>query len=174
MGFGVPPKLIFVKVTPVILVAAFATVLTAGQQSAPSRSPSEAPSGSSKSLDFDYFKSRVEPIFLKRRSVDHGRCYSCHEKSKHSSGFRLETLPAANGSWTEDQSRRNFQVVTPLVVPGAPMSSVFLLRPLAPEAGGDAVRIHSGGRQFESQNDADWQTVAEWIRGAKASGSSLR
>jgi YVTN family beta-propeller protein len=36
---------------------------------------------------------------------------------------------------------------------------------LAPESGGDA--FHSGGRQFETQNDPDWLTLAEWVRGAE-------
>jgi YVTN family beta-propeller protein len=39
---------------------------------------------------------------------------------------------------------------------------LLLLHPLAPEAGGDA--FHSGGRQFESQNDPDWLTIADWVR----------
>ena len=50
--------------------------------------------------------------------------------------------------------------------------SRFPHHPLAPEAGGDAERFHSGGRQFESQDDPDFQTIAQWIREGEAAGSS--
>ena len=36
------------------------------------------------------------------------------------------------------------------------------MHPLAPEAGGDP--FHSGGRQFDSQNDPAWLVMAEWVR----------
>src|SRR6266568_4628410 len=69
------------------------------------------------------------------------------------------------------QSRRNFETVSKLVVPGAPLSSLFLLMPLVPEAGGMA-DTHQGGRQFASQDDSDWKNMEAWVRGQKASGSS--
>ena len=115
-------------------------------------------------LDYEFFKTRVEPIFLKKKP-DHARCYVCHEGANHP--FRLAKLSPGNTTWTEEESRRNFQTVSNLVTPGDPLSSMLLLHPLAPEAGGDP--FHSGGRQFESQNDPDWQTLADWVRGRKAS-----
>ena len=33
------------------------------------------------SLDYDFFKSRVEPIFLKKRP-GHARCYVCHSEQR--------------------------------------------------------------------------------------------
>ena len=117
---------------------------------------------SAQSLDYEIFKARVEPIFLKRRA-GHARCYICHAES--ATAFRLEKLPAGADFWTEEQSRKNFQVVFRLVVPGNPASSRILIHPLAPEAGGDA--NHNGGRQFENKDDPDWKTLAEWVRGAK-------
>jgi hypothetical protein len=142
----------------------FAAAQTAGAPAA------QAASASPLALDFEFFKTRVEPIFLERRSADHARCYACHVKSKHRRGFRLEMLSPGSSFWTEEQSRRNFQVVSQLVVPGAPLSGLFPSLPLAPEAGGGA--FHGGGRQFASQDDPDWQTLARWVRGEKASGSS--
>jgi len=50
-----------------------------------------------------------------------------------------------------------------LVVAGDPDKSKLLLQPLAPEAGGLA--FHSGGRQFSSKDDPDWQILAQWVRG---------
>jgi YVTN family beta-propeller protein len=112
-------------------------------------------------LDFQTFRSRIEPIFLKARP-GHARCYGCH--SEYSRSFHLEKLSPGVTNWTEDQSQRNFQNILQHVVPGDPGSSRLLLHPLAPEAGGDP--FHSGGHQFQSQNDPDWLTIAEWVRGA--------
>jgi hypothetical protein len=41
-------------------------------------------------------------------------------------------------------------------------------------AGGDTAVLHGGGRQFESQDDPDWKTIAEWVKGAKLSSSAGR
>ncbi len=120
-------------------------------------------SAAEQSLDYGFFKTRVEPIFLKKRA-GHTRCYVCHE-ARSGNAFRLEKLSSGNTSWTEEQSRRNFQMVSNLVAPGDPASSRLLLLPLAPEAGGAA--FHSGGRQFASKNDPDWKILAQWISGQK-------
>jgi hypothetical protein len=111
-------------------------------------------------LDYDVFKNRVEPIFLKKRP-GHSRCYVCHAESNNA--FRLRKLSPGSQSWSEEQSQRNFQIITALVVPGEPEKSKLLLHPLAPESGGQA--FHSGGRQFSSKNDPDWKILAQWVRG---------
>lgn len=113
-------------------------------------------------LDYDYFKARVEPIFLTKRP-EHARCYVCHSES--SSAFKLEKLPEGAKFWSEEQSRRQFESISRLVVPGDPGKSLLLLRPLVPEEGGYA--YHSGGRQFESRNDPAWKTIAAWVNGAR-------
>src|SRR5207253_1150897 len=76
--------------------------------------------------------------------------------------FHLEPLSPGRDTWTDEQSRQNFETTLLEVVPGSPSESRLLLHPLAPDAGGDA--FHSGGRQFDSQNDPDWLTIADWIR----------
>ena len=118
-------------------------------------------------LDFEFFKTRVEPIFLKKRPT-HARCYVCHAES--GTGFRLERLTTGSTFWTEEQSRRNFQSVSQLVIPGDPTSSRFLMHPLAQDAGGDP--YHAGGRQFTSQDDPDWMTMAEWVRSGPAGATT--
>src|SRR6266852_4576531 len=123
-------------------------------------------SPSASALDFHVFKARIEPIFLKERP-GHARCYGCH--SEYNRSFHLEKLLPGAANWTEDQSQRNFQNILQHVVPGAPGSSTLLLHPLAPEAGGDP--FHSGGHQFQSQNDPDWLTIAEWVRRARTETS---
>ena len=128
-------------------------------------------------LDFEFFKTRVEPIFLKKRP-GHARCYLCHAglpgaevtHEGNISALRLQKLSPGSTFWTEEQSLLNFQSASLLVVPGDPTSSRLLIHPLAPDAGGD-IR-HYGGMQFASQNDPDWLTLAEWFRGLKAGGAS--
>jgi YVTN family beta-propeller protein len=119
------------------------------------------------SLDFTFYKSNVEPIFLKARS-GHARCYACHSEGNRI--FHLEKLSPDAIVWTDEQSQKNFQSAIHLVVPGNPGLSPLLLHPLAPEAGGDA--FHSGGRQFSSQNDSDWLALAEWVRGGREGSPS--
>lgn len=141
---------------------------------APVPSTAQAPSASKPALDYEFFKTRVQPIFLKKRFPDHARCYVCHETSHHNGrDFFLERLADGASAWTEEQSRANFQVVSKFVTPGNPLTSLFAIMPLAPEAGGIA-DTHQGGRQFRTQDDPDWKTIAAWIRGEKAGGSSSR
>ena len=51
-------------------------------------------------LDYEFFKSRVQPVFLEKRPT-HTRCYVCHEESNN--GFRLEKLSPGASAWTEEQ-----------------------------------------------------------------------
>jgi len=113
------------------------------------------------SLDFDFFKTRVQPIFLLKRP-GHARCYVCHSTA---TTFRLERLSTGATTWNEEQSRRNFDSVRRLVVPGDPKASRLLTHPLAPEAGGD--EFHSGGKHWDSQSDPEYKTLADWVRGVK-------
>jgi hypothetical protein len=121
-----------------------------------------AASAAEPALDYGFFKARVEPIFLKKRP-EHVRCYVCHSESNNA--FKLEKLPKGKSFWNEEQSRKQFETVSRLVVPGEPAKSRLLLQPLAPEAGGNA--YHSGGRQFASQNDPEWKILAQWVNGQK-------
>jgi YVTN family beta-propeller protein len=119
-----------------------------------------------RALDFNVFKTKIQPIFLKERP-EHARCYGCH--SEYNRAFHLEKLGAGAVDWTDDQSAQNFKNVLSLVVPGDPVSSRLLMHPLAPESGGDP--FHSGGRQFQSQNDPDWLVLAKWVRDTQTATS---
>jgi len=114
------------------------------------------------SLDFATYRSKVEPIFLKKRE-GHARCVVCHAGGNNA--FRLQPLAPGATAWTEEQSRQNFEAVSKLVRAANLMSSPILKHPLAEDAGGDI--FHSGGRQFLSQNDPDWKAIADWARGSK-------
>lgn len=154
-------------VVPIIVVAALPSARSGGAPAPQTASASSAPS-----LDYEFFKARVEPIFLKHRTEEHARCYSCHQMGRHNGGpFSLQMLPSGMSFWTEEQSRLNFEALSKVVIPGHPLSSLFLLMPLAPEAGG-AANLHQGGRQFISQDDPDWQIMKAWVNGAKLDSSS--
>jgi hypothetical protein len=113
-------------------------------------------------LDYDYYKARVEPIFLTKRP-GHARCVVCHAGANNA--FRLQQPSGKNHTWTDDESRKNFTLVSALVTPGNAEKSHLLTYPLAPEAGGSI--YHSGGRQFASRDDPQWKTIAAWVNGAK-------
>ena len=117
-------------------------------------------------LDYDFFKAKVQPIFLEKRP-GHAPCVMCHADANNM--LHLERLPSGQSSWTEEQTRKNFDTVSKIVqAADDPMAAKILLHPLAPEAGGDA--FHSGGRQFASKNDPEWKTIAAWVQGAKLAG----
>lgn len=120
-------------------------------------------------LDYDFYKARVEPIFLKKKA-GHTRCVVCH--SDNNSAFQLEHLAPGAKSYTDEQSRKNFEMVSKLVNPGEPMVSRLLMHPLAPEGGGDV--FHSGGRQFMSMKDPDWKAMAAFVNGATLGGRSKK
>ena len=113
-------------------------------------------------LDFEFFKARVQPVFVAERA-GHARCISCH-----GSGTPLRLQPIADGrtSWTDEESRKNFDAVRKMVVPGSEKSRL-LLHPLAESAGGDF--YHNGGKHFSSQSDPEWLTIKAWVMGQKLS-----
>jgi len=121
------------------------------------RAGQEAPA----SLDYNYFKTQVQPVFLKKRE-GHARCISCHGSG---TPLRLQPLPAGATSWTEEDARKNFEAVRRFVVPGSVAKSKLLVHPLAEAAGGDF--YHSGGKHWTSQNDPEWQTMRAWIMSGK-------
>ena len=160
------------NVRPKKILASF-LVASAVALYAPMPLAAQAPSAARPSLDYEFFRTQVEPIFAKKRWPDHARCYVCHEVSRHGGGpLSLERMPSGTSTWTEEQSRANFQTVSKLVTPGNPLQSLLLLMPLAPEVGGLA-DTHQGGRQFRSQEDPDWKIIAAWVRGQKAGDSSV-
>ena len=116
--------------------------------------------GPAPSLDYAFFKARIEPIFTTKRP-GHARCISCHGDG---TPMRLTPLPEGSATWTEAEARANFDAIRARVVPGNPDESRLLRHPLAEEAGGDP--HHDGGKHWTSKNDPEWQTLAAWVRGA--------
>ena len=136
-----------------LLVATAGALTQANGQAASSTTASPA-------LNYEYFKAKVEPIFLANRP-GHARCVVCH--SINNAPLHLVRLSPGSKTWTEEQSRQNFQLVQKVVVPGWE-GSKLLTHPLAEHAGGDP--HHGGGQQFSSQNDPEWQTLKAFVLGA--------
>ena len=113
-------------------------------------------------LDYEFFKARVQPIFLAERP-GHARCIACHGSG---TPLRLQPLASGRSSWTDEESHKNFDAVRRMVVPGS-VKSRLLMHPLAEAAGGDF--YHNGGKHWSSQNDAEWQTLKAWVMGEKLS-----
>jgi len=111
------------------------------------------------SVDYEFFKARIQPIFTTKRPGN-ARCVSCHSTG---TPMRLQALPPGSATWSEEDSRKNFDIVRSRVVPGDPAKSKLLLHPLAEAAGGDP--IHDGGKHWKTQDDPEWQTLAAWVRG---------
>ena len=124
-----------------------------GQQPAPPSAPAPA-------LDYDFYKARVQPLFLEKRQ-DHARCVTCHAGS---TTLRLQRFSEGAQAWSEEQTRQNYEAATAMVVPGSPGASKLLRHPLARAAGGDV--FHGGGQHWMSKDDPDWQVLSAWVNGA--------
>ncbi len=109
-------------------------------------------------LDYEYFKTRVEPVFLQKRP-DHVRCYVCHSESN--SAFKLEKLSPGSTFWTEEQSRKNFEVVSRLVIPGQPAQSPLVVKALATAEGGSPT--HAGGKFWKTKDDPEYKAFVEFV-----------
>jgi YVTN family beta-propeller protein len=117
----------------------------------------------SAALDYEFYKARVQPLFLEKRE-GHARCVTCHGGS---ATLRLQRLPEGATSWTEEQTRQNFEAAKAMVVPGSPGASRLLRHPLARAAGGDV--FHGGGQHWTTKADPDWKVLEAWVNGATMS-----
>ena len=123
----------------------------------PAQQPA-SPTAASPALDYEFFKTRVQPIFTYKRP-GHARCIACHGSG---TPLRLQPLQPGSTTWNDEDSRQNFLAVRRVVMPGN-LQSKLLLHPLEEKAGGDF--YHNGGKHFSSQNDPEWQTLRAWVLG---------
>ena len=142
----------FVVVAACLLAAATGSLREAASQ------PASSPAASA-SLDYEFFKAKVEPILLAKRP-GHARCVVCH--TINNAPLHLVPLSPGSTTWNEEQSRRNFELVKRVAMPGF-VESKLIKHPLAEEAGGDA--HHGGAQQFASQQDPDWLTLKAFVMG---------
>ena len=135
------------SITLVVFVAATLTVLA--QQGSSPGGPA---------LDYDVYMAKIQPIFVASRP-GHARCIACHTSG---TPLRLQPLPSGSLTWSEEDTRKNFDAMRRVAIPGNAKSRL-LVHPLAESAGGDF--YHSGGKHWTSQNDAEWQALKAWIVG---------
>lgn len=120
----------------------------------------EAGASAAASLDFAFYRTHIEPMFLVKRPGN-VMCAQCHAPG--AGLLRLQVLEPGALSWTEEQSRKNLEAVAKFVIPGSAAASRFLRHPLAREAGGDA--FHGGGKHWTSKDDAEVKLITAWING---------
>jgi len=77
-----------------LLLLLVAALLTQGPAPATLRAQ-EATSPSASALDFEFFRTKVQPIFLARRD-GHTRCVSCHSKG---TPMRFQALSPGATTW---------------------------------------------------------------------------
>jgi hypothetical protein len=128
-----------------------------------------SPSATVATLDYDVFKTKVQPILISPRKGN-ARCLSCH--SRGGGNAFLEPLAPGVTTYTEEQSRRNFERISRLVVPGEPLKSILLTNPLAQEVGGS--HWHGGGKHWSSPDNPEWQTLAAWVRANATAQSTAK
>jgi len=133
----------------VYLVAASVALLLTGLLS---QGPAPA------SLDYEYFKTKVQPILVAKRP-GHARCVACHGGG---TPLRLQPLAKGSANWSDEDSRKNFEVMQRVAFAGNPKSRL-LIHPLEESAGGDF--YHNGGKHFSSQNDPEWLVLRAWVMG---------
>ncbi len=122
--------------------------------------PAFAQTPAAPTLDYEYFKARIQPILTTKRDGN-ARCVSCHG---FGTTMRLQPLAEGAATWSDADARKNFELISARVLPGNPDGSRLLRHPLAEAAGGDP--HHDGGKHWTSKSDPEWQTLAAWARGA--------
>jgi YVTN family beta-propeller protein len=107
------------------------------------------------------FKAQIQPMFVSKRE-GLVRCTQCHGRGAGTGGLFIQPPGEGTTTWTDEQSRKNFDAVRRFVVPGNPDASRLLTHPLDRAAGGDP--FHGGGKHWKTKDDAEWRTLAAWVR----------
>jgi HEAT repeats len=119
-------------------------------------------------LDFDFFVEKVQPI-LARPGADGKACAMCH--ASHAI-FKLQP-PDYNNQFSENASRENYRYATSVVNVAQPEKSLLLIKPTRPtDSGGDVndyLATHNGGERWPgNESSPEYQTILQWVRGARA------
>ncbi len=119
-------------------------------------------------LDYNYFAQRVMPL-LARKGADGNACVNCH--TTHAIFKLIE--PDKTGRFTDDQLRENYRSALKVVDLANPENSLILRKPTSDSSqeglAGAKRTAHAGGVRWQGTNDPAYQTVMEWINGAKVS-----
>jgi HEAT repeats len=117
-------------------------------------------------LDYNFFVDRVMPL-LARKGADGNACINCH--STHAIFKLIE--PDKTGRFTDEQLRENYRSALKVVDLGSPENSLILRKPTSDSSvegiAGAKSTAHGGGVRWQGANDPAYQTVLEWISGAR-------
>ncbi|HKX31550.1 MAG TPA: hypothetical protein VJ302_27935, partial [Blastocatellia bacterium] len=117
-------------------------------------------------LDYGFFVERVMPL-LARKGPDGNACVNCH--ATHAI-FRL-IEPNGTGRFTDDQLRENYRSALKVIDLGNPENSLILRKPTSDSSvegiAGAKSTAHGGGIRWQGSTDPSYQTVLEWIGGAR-------
>jgi hypothetical protein len=119
-------------------------------------------------LDFEFFVQKVQPI-LARRGADGMACVMCHESHVI---LKLQP-PDYNDQFTDKRSRENYRFALGVVDAARPERSLILIKPTRPsDSAGDVqdyLATHNGGERWPgNEKSPEYQTILQWIRGARA------
>ena len=101
------------------------------------------------------------PADLPKKRPGHARCIACHGQG---TPLRLQPPTVGGTAWSEEDSRKNFELMRRVVQPGNPKSRL-LVHALDEKAGGDF--YHNGGKHWSTQDDPEWQILRTWVMGLR-------
>jgi len=119
-------------------------------------------------LDLAYFEAKILPIF-NATGEDGQSCMGCHR----SHTILKMVAPDKNGKWSPQAVRANFRAALRVVNLPSPTESLLLGKPTweaaeEAEAQTDATKqAHAGGVRFEAKTSPEYQTLLDWINGAR-------
>ncbi|MCS7224727.1 MAG: HEAT repeat domain-containing protein [Armatimonadetes bacterium] len=108
-----------------------------------------------KSLDFEYFAVRIQPL-LAAPAGDGRSCFSCHANQ---SVLNLKP-PDATGYFPNEVSRHNYRSALRVVNLDQPEESLILKKPTMEAP-------HCGGKRWDSRDHPAYQAILMWLNGAK-------
>ena len=123
-------------------------------------------------LDLAYFHAKILPIF-NRIGEDGQNCMGCHR----SHTILKMVAPGKDGDWPVQAVRDNYRAALRVVNLARPAESLLLGKPTweaaeEAEAQNDPTKkAHAGGVRFE-KNSREYQTLLDWINGARLPGGS--
>lgn len=119
-------------------------------------------------LDFNFFAARIMPL-LTTKGADGNACLNCH--TTHAI-FQL-VGPDNSGRFTDAILRENYRSALRVVDLSNPENSLILRKPIgdaSQEGLVDSKKTpHGGGPRWQGAGDTAYETVLEWINGAKLS-----
>jgi hypothetical protein len=129
-------------------------------------------------LDEPYFRCRVQPVMAKSCATfachgDGRRFYRVYARNRLRLGGDETTR---NAQLSAEERAANFESAVALIDVEAPLQSFLVLKPLELAAGGYYHRgavIFGQGNVFNDRSDPDFQTLVNWVGGAKENASCV-